>query len=334
MGNSPLISVIIPVYNAELYLKQCVDSILMQSYPNIEIVLVNDSSTDNSGAICANYDANHSNIKVIQKENGGAAKARNLGLDSASGEFIIFQDADDYFDDHDGFQKLMDFYNSISYEVDLIFFNYKRFFQLNNKFEARPDFSKELIDTRDKDKKVEKLFLNAFIPAPPWGKLIKRKFLLENTIYFPPLRSSEDIPWFLELMSKSTNFTFTNLRIHVYRKQVSTSLTNSFSKSKYDTLFGMVKNSSLTFKASSDMKYRDLFLSFMAYQYLLLMAMSANMRLGSFLTAQKELKKMSWLLKYDKIKKVQQIQKLSKFMPQIFVSYLLHYYAKKVVNKK
>ena len=91
-----LISVIVPVYNVEKYLCKCIDSILAQSYTNLEIILVDDGSPDNSPAICDEYANKDSRIKVIHLENGGLSAARNAGLDIASGDFIGFIDSDDY----------------------------------------------------------------------------------------------------------------------------------------------------------------------------------------------------------------------------------------------
>ncbi len=93
-----LVSVIVPVFNVERYLKSCLNSILNQTYSNIEIILVNDGSKDCSGAICDEYAKNDSRIKVIHKENGGVSKARNTGLDIAQGEFVTFIDGDDTVD--------------------------------------------------------------------------------------------------------------------------------------------------------------------------------------------------------------------------------------------
>lgn len=93
-------SIIVPVYNAERTLKRCVDSILNQKYKDYEIILVNDGSSDNSLEICNSYSKMHSNIKVIDKKNGGASSARNAGLDIAAGQFILFVDSDDYVSDH------------------------------------------------------------------------------------------------------------------------------------------------------------------------------------------------------------------------------------------
>ena len=92
----PKVSVIIPVYNVEKYLPQCIDSILAQTFTDFELILVNDGSKDCSGNICDEYAQKDSRIVVIHKENGGASSARNRGLDIAKGEWISFIDSDDY----------------------------------------------------------------------------------------------------------------------------------------------------------------------------------------------------------------------------------------------
>ena len=95
MNENPKISVILPVYNVEKYLRQCLDSVINQTYKNLEIILVNDGSTDNSGKICEEYALNDERIKVIHKENGGISSARNAAIDIAKGQYITFIDSDD-----------------------------------------------------------------------------------------------------------------------------------------------------------------------------------------------------------------------------------------------
>lgn len=91
-----LVSIVVPIYNVEKYLPECIDSIIDQTYKNIEIILVNDGSTDNCGKICDEYAPKDERIKVIHKENGGLSDARNCGIDIANGEYIAFIDSDDY----------------------------------------------------------------------------------------------------------------------------------------------------------------------------------------------------------------------------------------------
>lgn len=94
--DNPKISVIIPVYNVEPYLRRCIDSVIGQTYTNLEIILVDDGSTDNCGAICDEYAARDDRIQVLHRENGGVSAARNAGLVAAGGEWVGFVDADDY----------------------------------------------------------------------------------------------------------------------------------------------------------------------------------------------------------------------------------------------
>ena len=98
MKNSPKISVIVPVYNAEKYLRRCIDSILAQTFTDFELLLIDDGSTDKSGEICDKYAMKDSRIRVFHKKNGGVSSARNVGLDNARGEWITFCDADDWVD--------------------------------------------------------------------------------------------------------------------------------------------------------------------------------------------------------------------------------------------
>ena len=95
---NPLISVIVPIYNVEKYLDKCIESIVNQTYKNLEIILVDDGSPDNCPAMCDAWAEKDSRIKVVHKENGGAGSARNAGLDVSSGEYIGFVDGDDYID--------------------------------------------------------------------------------------------------------------------------------------------------------------------------------------------------------------------------------------------
>lgn len=90
------LSVIVPIYNVEKFLRRCIDSIINQSYSNLEIILVDDGSPDNCGKICDEYAALDNRIKVIHQANGGLSAARNIGIDSATGEYVAFIDSDDY----------------------------------------------------------------------------------------------------------------------------------------------------------------------------------------------------------------------------------------------
>ena len=113
----PLLSVIVPVYRVETYLPKCLDSLVGQTYADLEIILVDDGSPDRSGAICDEYAARDSRIVVIHQENRGASQARNAGLDRATGEFVAFVDSDDYLD-FSMYENLMK--AVVEYDADIV----------------------------------------------------------------------------------------------------------------------------------------------------------------------------------------------------------------------
>lgn len=118
----PKISIIVPIYNVEQYLEDCLESILSQTFTNFELILVNDGSTDNCGEICDNYEKKDSRVKVIHKENGGVSSARNMGIDAAKGKYIGFIDPDDTIE-RNMYELLL---NSMTkYKADIVICPYK-----------------------------------------------------------------------------------------------------------------------------------------------------------------------------------------------------------------
>ena len=112
----PTVSVIIPVYKVEEYLGQCVDSILSQTYTNLEVLLVDDGSPDDCPRLCDEYAAKDKRVRVIHKENGGLASARNAGLDKANGQFVSFIDSDDWIEQQT-YEKVMRIHEETSAEI-------------------------------------------------------------------------------------------------------------------------------------------------------------------------------------------------------------------------
>lgn len=136
-GVKPKITVIVPIYNMELYLSRCIRSLVNQKYPNLEIILINDGSTDKSGVICDKWKNDYSNITVIHQKNKGVSHARNIGLKMASGEYIGFVDPDDYVDEN----MYMELYkNLISANADIAICG------ITNEFENKKIIIKKGID--------------------------------------------------------------------------------------------------------------------------------------------------------------------------------------------
>lgn len=183
-NNHPQISVIVPVYNAEKYLTQCIDSILRQDFTDFELLLIDDGSKDKSGFICDEYAQTDQRIKVFHKENGGVSSARNLGIDKTQGEFIAFIDSDDYVDSN--------YLSSLTnINADLVTTGYETFGNDNNstnRFSYKDNiYSGQTIST------CLSSVLNDTPVRSPWGKLYKNNIIKNNKIYFnTSLRIAED----------------------------------------------------------------------------------------------------------------------------------------------
>lgn len=223
-SNNPLVSVIVPVYNVEKYMRQCVDSLVKQTLSDMEIILVDDGSTDGSPAICDMYAEKFSNIKVIHKENGGLGYARNTGMEVARGTYIGFLDSDDYVSGY-MYETLLDLI--IKNEADCAYCDFTRFW--GDKVEA--------IDTHKKEIKVyagaEVLnpYLLDRVGCKPSEKedctygasvcvgLFKKSILDDNKIHFVSERKiiSEDMIFDLEFLPYCKKIVHTNEVLHFYR---------------------------------------------------------------------------------------------------------------------
>ncbi len=169
-----LISIIVPVYNSEKYLKECISSILNQTYKKFELILINDGSTDNSLSICEIYRHKDDRINLINQENSGVSVARNKGLEVANGEWITFIDSDDYI--HVDF--LDTFYKNINKKNDFI---------LQNVVQFDDEISYEFISYFDTEKDPLNFF-KTYSPHLfyPWSRLFKKEIIKNNKIEFEP----------------------------------------------------------------------------------------------------------------------------------------------------
>lgn len=230
--NNELISIIVPIYNKEDYLPQCLDSIINQSYTNFEVLLVNDGSTDSSGIICQEYAERDSRFRYIEKENGGVSSARNLGLERSEGAYITFIDSDDWVE----FNYLEVLYNALrENNADVAISSYKSYY-LDGKFYLRVYSSQEeeflRIGKRNRD-----VFLEEF---PKLGKLnhdfhciaskLFKRELLESQKFDESINYGEDLYFFFNLYLKMQSIVYVKEATYIYR-QHGTNITLNFTES-------------------------------------------------------------------------------------------------------
>ena len=180
MENQALISVIIPVYNVEAYLRECVDSVLKQTHQNFEIILVDDGSTDSSGDICDEYAGDDERICVIHQKNSGPSKTRNTGLENANGKYIYFLDSDDYIDNN-ALELLVN--TAESNNADLVFFDAHSF--TDDGSEIKQGYLvKETYEAKSGYEILTELHNNKDYHCAIYLLLIKHQLLTDNEITF------------------------------------------------------------------------------------------------------------------------------------------------------
>ncbi|WP_066291387.1 glycosyltransferase [Bacillus sp. FJAT-29937] len=220
------VSIIIPVYNNEKFLKKCLDSVINQTMSQIEIIIVNDGSTDGSLMILKDYAKSNSKIILLNQENAGQATAINRALNIACGEYIAFIDADDYME-HNMIESL--FNEAKLSNVDLVICNWDKVDTDGNilSYHDHSDFDKKIFNRKEI---IQEFLLNKkeLVEGFSWNKLIKRSIFDEYNIRYPNIKY-EDIPTIFKVLTKVNKCKFINKKLYHY-VQHNNSITNTKSK--------------------------------------------------------------------------------------------------------
>lgn len=226
-----LISIIIPVYNVSTYLRQCLDSVVNQTYSHLEIILVNDGSTDDSLEICEEYQALDSRIKVINQNNSGVSEARNTGIKEATGDYLLFVDGDDWL----ALNAIESIYNFIQ-EVDLVCFSYSKEYEathqvrklgLNGQYPS--SFLQRRITGLVKEELSDPSQMETLVTV--WGKLYKTAIIKNNNILFEDLKKIgtwEDGLFNWEYLNACNQVYILDEPLYHYRKINSSSITSNY----------------------------------------------------------------------------------------------------------
>ena len=197
------ISFIIPVFNTEEYVKKCIESVIDQTYKNIEIIVIDDGSTDNSLKICNEIGMKDNRIKIYHKENGGLSSARNYGIKKASGDYLYFLDSDDYIP-LDSAEVLINI--SEKYNSDIVIGNYQKVYE-NQKAVTKEDNISEIKEF-NKYEAVKNMFYEIDFSTGAMMKLFKKE--LFNKIEFPLGKKYEDLATIYKVFFKAKRITYTN----------------------------------------------------------------------------------------------------------------------------
>lgn len=233
------VSVIIPVYNVEEYLEECVLSVLNQSYKNIEVLLINDGSTDSSSSICDAVAKKDNRVTVIHKQNGGLSSARNAGIDAAKGDIICFLDSDDYWLHDSVLLNLVNLFQTK--QVDVVEFGYRKVKSSKERI-AETIFDTTLYNLNTNPTELSNGIKKNAIQACAWNKAIASTLFKNGNLRFKEGVTSEDIDWVLRLLKK-TNLYMTISDASVAYRMRPSSITHTMNGQKFNFLIENLKHS-------------------------------------------------------------------------------------------
>ncbi len=247
----PKISVIVPIYKVESFLRKCINSILDQTYSNLEIILVDDGSPDKCGEICDRYAKQDSRIRVIHKTNGGLSDARNAALDIATGEYIGFVDSDDWIAP-DMYEYLLN--GALKYQKDISMCEYYNVYKKDEIATRR--YEDEIFDTKSAMEALFRLRIGNYA----WNKLFKRELWLD--IRFPVGKNYEDVLTFYRILEKSNGIVALKEPKYFYLDNNSGIVHNPSIANKISCVWARMErfdNVGLRYPQSTDVLYREIF---------------------------------------------------------------------------
>lgn len=299
------ISIIVPVYNIEQYIEECINSIINQDFQDFELLLIDDGSKDKSGEICDKY-SNISNVKVFHKENGGLSDARNYGIKHSAGQYIMFIDGDDYLYDKSCLSKIANYLNKSN--ADIVQYKMVYYYMNNDKYV----FQKDLVEFKGNFlEKMDYFNKNGKVSVSACDKIIRASMIKDNKIYFEKNLLSEDIKWSYMLYLFTKKIETLNENIYVYRQQRANSISTSRSEKNAHDLFNIIMYWYNYNYESTEIK--ELYYNLISYWYLIL---RTNYKKSYYTLEMKEKFKIldKEMFSYNQNYKVLKAYKLSKII--------------------
>lgn len=331
------ISIIIPVYNSNKYLEKCIESIRMQSYSNFEIVLVDDGSTDGSEKICEQFAELDARIKCIHQKNSGTSAARNTGMKNATGEYIMFMDNDDYWNDNSCLSTISAQLQEMA--ADVLLFSTISYWEDKDLYVyPQSKCVRSEVVGKKPEEALKCLIENGLFYRAVWSKVIKREVILNNEIWFPVGMRNEDSEWTAHLMLCAKSYDWMETPFYVYRKGhfgAQTSKPNTYKivsdlKEIIIKYYKIAKENEMQW--TSEFKY--VYLSYFAYLYSVWMAQAEMIKNTQIKEDINEMKKYVWILNYDLDPSVKLVRKVCRICGYHMTAKLLKIYMKNKYNIK
>ena len=207
-------SIIVPIYQVEKYVSQCIESVLRQTFTDFELILIDDGSTDGSAAVCKGYTAGDERVRLFSQPNSGLSAARNTGIRAAQGDYLIFLDSDDYWLTRYGLEEINARLSDNS--VDAVFWKYCKAEENENSFSdaARDSFTAEVCEAPGQ---IPRFIRSRQLGACAWDVAIARRLFENGALDFEPGVYSEDVEWITRLLKTIKRCVFTDMILNAYR---------------------------------------------------------------------------------------------------------------------
>lgn len=315
-------SFIIPVYNVKKYLKQCIDSILSQTYHNYEIILVDDGSSDGSELMCDEYAQTHECVTSVHQKNAGVSVARNNGINHAKGDYILFLDSDDYWRLNDGLERIDALTNN---RPDIIYFASQTYNEFSDKWsDDRYDYPNEMNHLSPMES-LEYMVKNDRLNFHTAKRAYRKQFLLDNNLYFKPDIRTEDVEVGYRIVNCLPSYQFLNEKLYVYRQREG-SVTRTIG---YNHLreFAEIICTYAEFKYVNN-RVEELMLSYTAYQYAIFLARISDRKDKESKELCNSMRKYTYLFHYRDYPRTKKIAQFYSVFGYHLTKTALRYYLK------
>ncbi len=289
-------SVIVPVYNVEKYLKQCVDSILSQTFADFELILADDGSNDSSGAICDEYAMTDKRVKVIHKKNGGLSDARNVGTKAATGKYIVYVDSDDYISSSDFLNEI---YTKAQMEPDIICYKFKKYFEKTDEFSECKFNLSEIENYNTMWERVLYLVKQDAFYCSAWTKAIRTSLVKDNEIYFEKGLLGEDQEWYYRVLLCAKSITGIDKDFIVYRQRENSITATAKIINLDDCMYLLKKWEKGIEGADISQEYKNALLNSLAKLYCNMLVLYTTIEDKNKKKHLEDVKKLATLLKYN-----------------------------------
>lgn len=293
------ISIIIPVYNSEKYLQSCVDSLTSQTYKNIEIILIDDESTDFSPQLCDQLSSTDTRIITIHQKNGGTSNARNTGIKSATGEYLTFIDNDDFWNDVHCMETMVNQLNES--HADALFFDSVSYWENKDKYiYSKHQCSRQEVVFQSPTKAINALVSKSLLHRAVWTKIVKRSLILENNLFFPEGMRNEDTDWTAKVLLCANSYDWCEQVFHIYRKGHDYAQTSKpLSLQSLNDLGNILLHHIKKGENIKDPVFKKVFLSYLVFPFSVWMGHAGNFNKKDLKVSFSQMKKNAYIIKYS-----------------------------------